>query len=130
LQSAALKLIELGYGVWNEFYIGNIGNTSTFPGKQAIQNDIFDNGVSPTQFFNGLNGWNFNFNYEYSGWLAAGAIGRNSLLVSITNQSPDTVTVSATVAAHEGFLFRKFATDPWTIRNQRLWCADRGSPWP
>ncbi len=96
---------ELGYGVWDEFYIGNIGDTSIFPGKQAIQNDIFDNGVSPTQFFNGLNGWNFNFNYEYSGWLAAGAIGCNSLLVSITNQSPDTVTLSATVAAHEGFLF-------------------------
>ena len=97
----------LGYGVWNQFYLGNIGDTSEFPSQQAMQNDIFGNGVQPIQFFNSLNGWKFNSAYSDNDltWFAVGASGCNSLLVSITNDTPDTVTLNAGVAKHDGGLF-------------------------
>ncbi len=87
----------LGNGVWDYFVLFNSGN-GDFPGKAAIQTDVFDNGVEPIQFFRNLNGWKFPLflrNVNTGGSFLA-ATGCNQLIVSVTNQTPDSLTLHLT----------------------------------
>jgi hypothetical protein len=52
-----------GNGLFNLYAMQEIGNCGddihpTYPGKAALQTDLFDKGVSPHDFFTGNNGWN------------------------------------------------------------------------
>ncbi len=84
----------LGNGVWNGFAVATgakLGN-GKYPGKQAIQDDVFGNGVDPLELFNNLNGWKFPLWWDpYSIKSAAGCGG---LIVSIINQTGDDLTLT------------------------------------
>jgi hypothetical protein len=90
--------VGLGSGVWNGYAIGTGGRLGVFnqefPGEQAINNDVFGNGVYPILFFNNLNGWNFPLWWDNYNTPVPSATGCNQFIVSITNQTSDDLTLS------------------------------------
>ncbi len=111
--------VGLGYGVWDGFAIGTghpLGAArQEYPGQQAITNDVFGNGVSPLQFFSNLNGWKFPLwwnDYDGPPLNVPSATGCNQLIVSITNQTADDLTLSFEYEHGGGLLGSGNAKDP------------------
>jgi hypothetical protein len=92
---------SLGNGVFNYSALASGANedhfVTPFPGQQAIQNDLFDNGVSQFALFNNLNGWSFPL--SWTNWNNAtyyeipSATGCNQLIVSVINQTGNDLTL-------------------------------------
>jgi hypothetical protein len=89
---------------WNEFTVqSNTFQTQCssgyFPSMTAIQTDVFGNGANPYDFFNTTNGWNFTTSkdgcdiFQNCGY---SAIFCTDLLVTLSNQTPNTVTLHIT----------------------------------
>jgi hypothetical protein len=87
----------LGNSTWNYFALYNFSK-SDYPGQAAIQNDVFHNGVAPIQFFNNLSGWSFPLYWENvnTGGSFLAATGCNQLIVSVSNETADNLTLHLT----------------------------------
>jgi hypothetical protein len=89
-----------GDQTWTKYWIASSTNWDAYPSQQALQTDLFDPfdpntmtgaGVSPSDFFHGKNGWGFAVCWVYK-YLISGC---NGVVVTITNQTPNLLTVNA-----------------------------------
>jgi len=89
--SYAQYITSIGNNTWLKYWIADISNWDLCPSQQTLQTDIFNNGTSPSDFFQGNKGWQFPIIYTY-GYIAAAA---NNLVVTVTNNTPNLLTANA-----------------------------------
>jgi hypothetical protein len=76
---------DSNYQVWHKYYISD--NKGNYPSQDALQRDVFGNGVSPSDFFLATNGWEgFTTLDQY--------LDCNGVLTNITNWTGNSLTVS------------------------------------
>jgi hypothetical protein len=89
-----------GDQTWTKYWIASSTNWDACPSQQTLQTDLFDPfnpntmtgaGVSPSDFFHGKNGWGFAVCWVYKYLIS----GYNGVVVTITNQTPNLLTVNA-----------------------------------
>ncbi|MFI7153490.1 ricin-type beta-trefoil lectin domain protein [Nonomuraea sp. NPDC050022] len=83
-----------GYAQWYDsqgvlYWIAAIGNPQEYPGSQAMQQDVWDNGVRQSDFFLSAAGWAFPMTTDQVDWFGSYGYSR----FTFTNQTPDDVQV-------------------------------------
>jgi hypothetical protein len=82
--------------LYKKYWIADSTSWQSTPGETCMQTDIWDNGVLQKDFFNGLNGWGFARCYPAQLQLGSHpGVDCNGLVITITNQTPNVLTVNA-----------------------------------
>ena len=90
-------------GVYKKFWIADSTSSQSTPSQTCMQTDIWDNGVSKDDFFNGVKGWGFARCYPLLVQPDSNAgVDCNGLVITITNQTPKAFTVNASPNSGQG----------------------------
>jgi hypothetical protein len=89
--SSAQWVQSIGNNTWNQYWIAAPGNWEEYPSEQAMD-DVWNAGVAQSDFFQGLAGWGFAQCYLNFDSYAPSC---NELIITITNQTPNPLTVKA-----------------------------------
>jgi hypothetical protein len=95
--SSAQWVQSIGNNTWNKYWIATPGNWDDYPSDEAMD-DVWNSGVTKADFFQGLAGWGFARCYPSGNSVSGGSsIGTdcNGLVITITNQTPNPLTVTA-----------------------------------
>jgi hypothetical protein len=93
--SIAQWVQSIGNNTWNKYWIATPGNMNEYPTDQAMQ-DVWDAGVTESDFFQGLAGWGFARSYPFHPQTASSpGVGDAGFVITITNQTPNPLTVNA-----------------------------------
>lgn len=93
---------SIGNNTWNKYWIATPGNWNEYPSDQAMQ-DVWNAGVSTSDFFQGLAGWGFARCYPSKQGPSPG-VDCNGLVITITNQTPNPLTVNASPNSSQGVI--------------------------
>jgi hypothetical protein len=86
---------SIGNNTWNKYWIATPGNWHEYPLDKAMQ-DVWGAGVAESDFFLGLAGWGFARSYPCQlDMLSSPGVDCNGLVITITNQTPNPLTVNA-----------------------------------
>jgi hypothetical protein len=97
--SYAQRVESSGNNLWTKYWIADSTDWDLIPSQQALQTDLWNNGVSQWDFFHGADGWGFATCYVYD-YIVESA---DAVVVTITNQTPNLLTVQASVEqSYEG----------------------------
>jgi hypothetical protein len=83
----------IGTNTWSKYWIASPGNWNEYPSDQAMD-DVWNSGASASDFFQGLAGWGFARCYPSKQGPIPG-VDCNGLVITITNQTPNPLTVDA-----------------------------------
>jgi hypothetical protein len=93
--STAQWVQSIGNNTWNKYWIATPGNLNEYPSDQAMQ-DVWGAGVAESDFFQGLAGWGFARCYSFhSQTPSSPGVDCNGLVITITNQTPNPLTINA-----------------------------------
>jgi hypothetical protein len=85
----------IGNNTWNKYWIATPGNWTEYPSTEAMQ-VVWGAGVAESDFFQGLGGWGFARSYPCQlDNLSSPGVDCNGLVITITNQTPNPLTVNA-----------------------------------
>ena len=86
----------IGNNTWNKYWIATPGNWTEYPSDEAMQ-DVWGAGVAESDFFQGLAGWGFARCYPCQLQTPSPnpGVDCNGLVITITNQTPNPLTVNA-----------------------------------
>jgi hypothetical protein len=86
----------IGNNTWNKYWIATPGNWTEYPSDEAMQ-DVWGAGVAESDFFQGLAGWGFARCYpcQLQTPTPNPGVDCNGLVITITNQTPNPLTVNA-----------------------------------
>jgi len=91
---------SIGNNTWNKYWIGDSTNWDAYPSDEAM-NDVWNSCVAYSDFFQGLAGWGFARCYPLYGGSSIGT-DCNGLVITVTNQTPNPLTVSAAPSDGQG----------------------------
>jgi hypothetical protein len=92
---------SIGNNTWNEYWIAAPGNSEEYPSEQAMD-DVWNAGVAQSDFFQGLAGWGFaqcHITHDST------AMNCSCLIITITNETPNALTVKASPNSGQGETF-------------------------
>jgi hypothetical protein len=98
--SNAQWIQSIGNNTWNKYWIATPGNWNEYPSDQAME-DVWNAGVARSDFFQGLAGWGFARCYPSKQGPSPG-VDCNGLVITITNLTPNPLTVNASPSDGQG----------------------------
>ena len=98
--SSAQWVQSIGNNTWNKYWIATPGNWNEYPSDEAMQ-DVWNASASQSDFFQGLAGWGFARCYPSKQGPSPG-VDCNGLVITITNQTPNPLTVNASPNSGQG----------------------------
>jgi hypothetical protein len=92
---------QVGESTYNKYWIATPDNWNQFPASEAMDDHIWNVGVTYSDFFQGLAGWGFARSYPT--WESS-LMGTdcNGLVITITNLTPNPLTVAASPDSGQG----------------------------
>jgi len=90
----------IGNNTWNKYWIATPGNWTEYPSNEALE-DVWNAGVTKSDFFQGLAKWGFARCYPSIQGSSIG-VGYNGLVITITSQTPNPLTVNASPNNNQG----------------------------
>jgi len=103
-QGATTQWVQsIGNNTWNKYWIATPGNWTEYPSDEAMQ-DVWGAGVAESDFFQGLAGWGFARCYpcQFETPSPNPGVDCNGLVITITNQTPNPLTVNASPNSGQG----------------------------
>jgi len=83
-------------GVYKKYWIADSTSWQSTPSETCMNTDIWGNGVLQEDFFNGVKGWGFARCYPFQVQPGSNpGVDCNGLVITITNQTPNALTVNA-----------------------------------
>lgn len=91
---------SIGNNTWNKYWIAAPANWNEYPSDQALE-DVWNAGVAPSDFYQGLAGWGFARCYPSKQGPSPG-VDCNGLVITITNLTPNPLKLDASGSSSQG----------------------------
>jgi len=86
--------------IWTKYWIADSSNVNAYPSQNAMD-DLKNANVSASDFYQGLAGWGFARSYPFNAGALPG-VDTNGLVITVTNLTPNPLTVSAAPNSGQG----------------------------